>query len=62
MGSCWCDIIGTLGNVIVTCGVDDVGMRHTGAAVWKSSESLCERYSWAYPNVANGESGDGLRN
>ena len=59
---CWGVIIDTFGSGIVTFGVGDVGMRRTGDAVWKSSESLCKTYIWAYPNVVNRASGDGFRN
>ena len=38
-GSCWVDIIDTLGSGIVTCGVGDVEMGRTGAAFWKISAS-----------------------
>ena len=38
-GSCWGEIIGTLGSGIVTCGIGDVGMGRTDAAVWKSPAS-----------------------
>ena len=61
-GSCWGEIIGTFGSGIVTCSIGDVGMRRTGAAVWKSFESRCEVDSRAYQNVTNGASGDGFRN